>query len=202
VRGDEEPTYRLLMAANAPHRTRIEEDMRRPLSTCLSRQEHDVTYPSLAHRCSILRSAWKGDSRKLVCSILHTPVPQGRRTANGSGPPLAAELYILWWYIKMRCSEWEAAGEGLAGTTQLLPRHTLPAIYSVLGLLPHRDKIAASQRGGCEGNHSFTMACSGSSGGEGERVSRAGQLLGTTTATTEKSSTSVWLWRRGRWRVG
>jgi hypothetical protein len=33
------------------------------------------------------------------------PVPQGRRTANRSGPAPAAEHYILWWCIKMRCSE-------------------------------------------------------------------------------------------------
>jgi hypothetical protein len=65
-------------------------------------------------RRSIHRSAWKRNSRKLVCSIPHTPVPQGRRTANRSGPAPAAEPYILWWCIKIRCSEWYVADEYLA----------------------------------------------------------------------------------------
>jgi hypothetical protein len=34
------------------------------------------------------------------------PVPQGQRTANRCGPALAAERYILWWCIKIRCSLW------------------------------------------------------------------------------------------------
>ncbi len=76
------------------------------------------------------------NSRKTVCSILHTPVPRGRRTANRSGPALAAEHYTFWWCIKMRCSEQEAAAEELAGTAQLLPCDTLPGIYSVRRLLP------------------------------------------------------------------
>src|SRR5215211_3841793 len=37
---------------------------------------------------------------------------------------------------------------------------------------------------------------------EGERVSRAGLISGTTTATIGRSSTSVWLLTRGMWRVG
>src|ERR671912_49190 len=45
-----------------------------------------------------------------ILGTLHTascipPVPQGRRPANRSGPALAAEHYIVWWCIKMRCSE-------------------------------------------------------------------------------------------------
>jgi spore coat protein A len=56
------------------------------------------------------------------------PRPTGWRTANRSGPALAAEHYILWWGIEMRCSVWEATGEELVGSAQLLPCDTLLGI--------------------------------------------------------------------------
>src|SRR5829696_2547186 len=104
--------------------------------------------------------------------------------------------------IKMRCSEWEAAGEELAGTAQLLPCDTLPGLYQCAEASTGRVRYLHVSEEVVERTILTPWSGADHPVMEGERVSRAGQLSVTTTATTEKSSTSVWLSTRGTWRVG
>src|SRR5688572_14310209 len=48
-------------------------------------------------------SAWKGNSRKSICRILHNPGPIGPETPYSPDPAPNPKPYILWRGIKMRC---------------------------------------------------------------------------------------------------
>src|SRR5215216_2833661 len=50
----------------------------------------------------IHRSAWKGNSRKFISKILHSPSPKGLETADSLGLIPNLQPYILWCCINMR----------------------------------------------------------------------------------------------------
>jgi hypothetical protein len=57
---------------------------------------------SLRASYAIQRSAWKGNSRKLGCTILHSSGPKELETADSLGPIPNLQHYILWCCINMR----------------------------------------------------------------------------------------------------
>ena len=59
----------------------------------------------------IHRSAWKGNSAKFPCSILHRFRPSERRNRTYPGPMHPSRYYMLWPWIDMR-------GSGCLGTCQ------------------------------------------------------------------------------------
>jgi hypothetical protein len=68
--------------------------------------------------CLIHRSAWKGNSAKYRCRILHSPGPiAGQRLVPNVGRH-TRRLYILWRWIKMRKRECSKFSRKLQSATR------------------------------------------------------------------------------------
>jgi hypothetical protein len=99
----------------------------------------------------------------------------------------------LWWCIKMRCSEWYVADEYLALAARLLSPDILQVIWRAAEAATGRVRYLHVSEEVVEGTILRPWLGADHPVGEGERVSLAGQLSATTTATMGRSSTSGWL---------
>ena len=75
------------------------------------------------------RPAWKGNSPKVIFTILNSAGPSSQGSDSPSGAKHRRRHYELRWCIRLRCSESYVADEYLALAAQLLSPDILHAIW-------------------------------------------------------------------------